>query len=99
MQRKVKQRNDENSNLLMQVIELIIKNYDLAQSLQMKIVKDPSVRPAPGHPPVMECTTIVTVARECTNIQNQQTPKQNQQNPRAKINSGDLRQGSSYASL
>ena len=72
LQRKVKQLNNEKSNLLMQVTELIMKNYDLAQSLQMKIVKDPSVRPAPEHPPVMECSvTTVTADRECT-IQNQQ---------------------------
>ena len=76
LQRKVKQLNNENSNLLMQVTELIMKNYNLAQSLQMKIVKDPSVRPAPEHPPVMECITTVTTDCECT-IQNQKTPKQN----------------------
>ena len=72
----------------MQITELIMKNYDLAQSLQMKIVKDPSVRPAHEHPPRpgMESTTTVTVDRECT-IQNQQTPKQNQQNPPVKIKS------------
>ena len=63
-----------------------MKNYDLAQSLQMKIVKDPSVRPAHEHPsrPVMESTTTVTADRECT-IQNQQAPKQSQQNPPVKI--------------
>ena len=37
LQRKVKQLNNENSNLLMQVTELIMKNYDLAQNLEMKI--------------------------------------------------------------
>ena len=77
----------------MQVTELIMKNYDLAQSLQMKIVKDPSVRPAHEHPPppVMESTTTVTADHECT-IQNQQTPKQNQQNPPVKISSGKASQ-------
>ena len=85
LQRKVKQLNNENSNLLMQVTELIMKNYDLAQSLQMKIVKDPSVRPAPEHPPVMECSvTTVTADRECA--------IQNQQNSPVKIKSGKANQ-------
>ena len=75
----------------MQVTELIMKNYGLAQSLQMKLVRDPSVRPAPEHPPVIECTTTITADREYTN-QNQQTPKQNQQNPPAKIKSGKANQ-------
>ena len=85
LQRKVKQLNNENSNLLMQVTELIMKNYDLAQSLQMKIVKDPSVHPAPEHLPVMECSvTTVTADRECT--------IQNQQNSPVKIKSGKANQ-------
>ena len=75
----------------MQVTELIMKNYNLVQSLQMKIVKDLSVRPAPEHPPVMECITTVTADRECT-IQNQKTPKQNQQNSPVKIKSGKANQ-------
>ena len=82
LQRKVDQLNNENSNLLMQITELIMKNYDLAQSLQMKIVP-----PCP----VMESTTTVTTYRECT-IQNQQAPKQNQQNPPVKIKSGKANQ-------
>ena len=86
LQRKVKQLNNENSNLLMQVTELIMmKNYDLAQRVQMKIVKDPSVHPAPEHPPVMECSvTTVTADSECT--------IQNRQNSRDKSKSGKANQ-------
>ena len=74
LQRKVKQLNNENSNLLMQVTELIMKNYDLAQRVQMKIVKDPSVCPAPEHPPVMECSVTTVTADSESTIQNQQNP-------------------------
>ena len=85
-----------------------MKNYDLAQSLQMKIVKDPSVRPAPENPPVMQSLHMKIIkdpsvhpapenppVMECsvtTVTAARECTIQNQQNSPVKIKSGKVNQ-------